>query len=146
MKTDQLENIYSKIHEKDYKVTPQRKIILKTILESSNEHLSSEELYNKVKNKNPEIGLATVYRTLDLLVELEVLQKLDFGDGKRRYEFSDHKVHHHHHLICIRCNKVFEFEDDLLDSLENAIMLKVNFKVLDHHLKFYGLCKQCNKS
>lgn len=138
-----IDAFYRKLHEKEYKITPQRQVILKTFLENGAEHLSAEEVYKLVKTKNPDIGLATVYRTLDLLAELDILQKMDFGDGKGRYEINDEDVHHHHHLICLRCGHVEEFEDDLLETLEAAIKRKTNFEVIDHQLKFYGFCQKC---
>jgi len=138
-----LESMYKKLNEKDYKVTPQRQVILRAFLEHSEKHLSAEDLYHLVKEKHPEIGLATVYRTLDLLAELGILQKMNFDDGKSRYEFNDSEEHHHHHLICITCGSVTEFEDDLLESLEAMIAKKNNFKVVDHQLMFYGYCAKC---
>lgn len=139
-----LENIYTLLQEKEYKLTPQRKIILKALLDNEDEHLSAEDVYQKVKLNFPEIGLATVYRTLELLADIDILQKMNFDDGKIRYEFADHDEHHHHHLICLGCAKVIEYNDDLLDTLEDAIFNKTQFKVLDHKLKFYGYCKNCN--
>lgn len=138
-----LEVIYQKLQEKEYKLTPQRKTILKVLLDNEEEHLSAEDIYQIVKHHYPEIGLATVYRTLDLLAEIDILQKMNFDDGKARYEFSDHDEHHHHHLICLKCGKVIEFNDDLLDVLEETISVKKNFEVLDHKLKFYGYCSKC---
>jgi len=136
-----------KLHEKAYKLTPQREVILRAFIEDGEGHLSAEDVYNLVKTRNPDIGLATVYRTLDLLAELDILHKMDFGDGRSRYEFCDREEHHHHHLICICCNKVAEFDDDLLETLEAVIARKSDFKILDHDVKFFGLCKECqNKS
>jgi len=132
-----------KLHEKAYKITPQRTIILRAFIDQGEGHLSAEDVYNLVKTKNPDIGLATVYRTLELLADLEILQKMDFGDGRSRYEFSNQEVHHHHHLICLKCHRVSEFDDDLLETLEAVIARKSNFKVVDHDLKVYGLCKDC---
>ncbi|MDS1030813.1 transcriptional repressor [Bacillota bacterium LX-D] len=140
-----LEKIFKKLHDKDYKVTPQRQVILKAFLENAQQHLSAEEVYKIVKGSHPEIGLATVYRTLDLFADLDVLQKIQFGDGKSRYEFNDQEVHHHHHLICLRCGYVEEFEDDLLETLEAAINRKKNFEIVDHQLKFYGFCRKCSQ-
>jgi Fe2+/Zn2+ uptake regulation proteins len=115
-------------------------------LEQEDCHLSAEELYILVKKQNPEIGLATVYRTLDILAEIGVLLKNDFGDGRTRYEFSrKDEQHHHHHLICLECGNVSEFDDDLLESLETVIMKRNKFKVKDHDLKFYGYCNKCKK-
>lgn len=142
-RTGQMESIAKKMADKDYKLTPQRKKIVKVFQDNPNRHLSAEDVFGIVKEIYPEIGLATIYRTLDLLSELEVLQRMDFGDGRSRYELNDGSVHHHHHLICIKCGKVLEFEDDLLESLEEAIAQKGNFKIIDHHLKFYGYCEEC---
>lgn len=140
---DLFEEICNRLSEKDYKLTPQRKIIVKSLLENANGHLSAEDLYGIVKRKHPEIGLATVYRSLELLADLGVLQKMDFGDGRSRYEFNDDEVHHHHHLICLSCGEVQEFEDDLLETLETAISRKSQFRITDHQLKFYGYCRKC---
>lgn len=141
---------YSKICERlrnnSYKLTPQRQTILKTFLENADRHLSAEDAYMLVKTDYPDIGLATVYRTLDLLAELGVLQKNDFGDGRSRYEFSRKDEHHHHHLICIQCGEVSEFDDDLLESLETVIHKRNGFKVIDHDLKFYGHCIKCQST
>lgn len=141
---EKLEAIYRRLHNSDYKITPQRKLILKTFIENTNKHLSAEEVYNLVKETHPEIGLATIYRTLDLLAELGVLQKLNFDDGRSRYEFTEQNMHHHHHMICLRCGNVEEFEDDLLETLEAMIAKRTNFKITDHHLKIYGFCADCS--
>jgi Fur family transcriptional regulator, ferric uptake regulator len=138
------ENICNLLRNRSYKVTPQRQTILHMFIEHVDRHLSAEEVYMLVKNQNPEIGLATVYRTLDILAEIGVLIKNDFGDGRTRYEFSrKDEHHHHHHLICLGCGNVSEFDDDLLESLEAVIMKRNHFKVLDHDLKFYGYCPKC---
>ncbi|MGI6226384.1 MAG: Fur family transcriptional regulator [Peptococcales bacterium] len=137
------EEIKSRLKAKDYKITPQRKIIINTFAENMEKHLSAEDVYQIVKYSHPEIGLATIYRTLDLLAELQILKKLNFGDGKTRYEFSEDNDHHHHHLICLECETVTEFEDDLLESLETVISKRNGFKIVDHQLKFYGYCKDC---
>lgn len=137
------EEICGKLKDKEYKLTPQRRIILKVIMEKDKRHLSAEEIYSIVKESFPDIGLATVYRTLDLLAELGILQKMDFGDGKARFELNDEDVHHHHHLICLSCGKVEEFDLDLLESLEESISKKTNFDIINHRLKFYGYCSEC---
>ena len=138
-----LEVIYQKLQEKDYKLTPQRKRILKILLDNEQEHLSAEDIYKIVKHHYPEMGLATVYRTLEILADIDILEKMNFDDGKARYEFSSYDKHHHHHLICLKCSKVIEFNDDLLDVLERTISEKKDFEVVDHKLKFYGYCSKC---
>ncbi|MDA8066817.1 MAG: Fur family transcriptional regulator [Thermaerobacter sp.] len=142
-----LQEIYDRLQGQDYKLTPQRQIILRAFLDHAGQHLSAEDVYRLVKTQYPEIGLATVYRTLELLSGLDVLHKINFGDGCTRYEVSEGDLHqhHHHHLICVKCGQVSGFADDLLDSLEASIEGTTGFRVLDHQLKFYGICAQCRR-
>ena len=139
-----LKDLRGKLYERGYKMTPQRKEILQIFVDHP-EHLSAEDVYGLLREKESEIGLATVYRALDLLSELGVLVQIDFGDGCARYELNtaDPNVHHHHHLICLKCKKVIEFEEDLLDELEEVISRKSGFKILNHEVKFFGYCKDC---
>ncbi len=138
--------IKQKLYDNHSKLTPQRKIILQAFLDHPEEHLSAEDVHQIVKPQAAELGVATVYRTLELLSEIKVLKKMEFGDGRNRYEIQkDDEPHHHHHLICLSCGKVKEFEDDLLESLETAIARKSNFTIVDHQLKFYGYCQECTK-
>ena len=142
--TIDLSNLRQKFKEREYKLTPQRQIILQVFLDNRDKHLSAEDVHTIVRQQSNDIGLATVYRTLELLSELDVLQKMDFGDGRSRYEINENNTpHHHHHLICVSCGKVTEFEDDLLETLESAIARKSNFLIVDHQLKFYGYCQEC---
>lgn len=129
---------------KGYKLTPQRRAIVDTIVESEGKHLTAEEIYDEVKVGCPEIGLATVYRTILLLEDIGILSRLHLNDGCSRYELvhSD-ETHRHHHLVCNICNGVIEVEDDLLEELEAEIQKKYNFNILDHTLKFYGVCNSC---
>ena len=139
-----MEDIRQKFLEKQYKLTPQRQIVLQAFIEHQDKHLSAEDVHVIVRQHSSEIGLATVYRTLELFSELEVLQKMDFGDGRSRYEINEKSTpHHHHHLICLDCGVVKEFEDDLLETLETTISRKSNFMIIDHQVKFYGYCQEC---
>jgi len=130
--------------ERQYKLTSQRQIILQSFVDHPDQHLSAEDVYGIVRQLSPEIGLATVYRTLELLSDLDILQKMDFGDGRHRYEVNETgTAHHHHHLICLACGEVREFDDDLLETLETAVARKSKFDIIDHQLKFYGYCQEC---
>lgn len=130
-----------------YKLTDQRKRILNTILEHSHEHLSSEEVFNFVSVDYPEIGIATVYRSLQLFDTLNIVAKVNFDDGFTRYEIKENtNDHHHHHLICLKCGKILEVELDLLESLESTIESQENFAITDHNVKFYGYCSNCKDS
>jgi Fur family ferric uptake transcriptional regulator len=136
------------LRQKGLKVTNQRVKVLEALSNSPDIHLTAEEIYELIKVDFPEIGLATVYRTIQLLLELNLIDRINLDDGFVRYEISDLddnlKKHHHHHLICVKCSKVLSFEDDLLDELEKRIMDHVSFKVLDHEVKLYGVCKECS--
>lgn len=138
------ESYKKKLKEAGYKLTPQRIAIINAIADSKGKHLNTEEIYDIVKQRNPEMGLATVYRTLQLLDELEVVSSLNLEDGCVRYElYANTGEHNHHHLICSNCGKVIEVEGDLLDDLESQIEREYDFKIMDHKLKFYGLCHKC---
>lgn len=139
-----VKDLRGKLSEGGYKMTPQRKEILRIFVEHTG-HMSAEDVYKILREKDSDIGLATVYRALDLLSELGILVRMDFGDGCARYELNtvDPKIHHHHHLICLKCKKVIEFEEDLLEMLEAYIEKKSGFKILNHEVKFFGYCSEC---
>jgi len=141
---NQLERIKAILKDNGYKMTPQRLATIESIIENEGKHMSTEEIYDEVKNTYPEIGLATVYRTMILLEELGILNRHNFDDGRNRYELShSNEDHHHHHLICMGCGKVMEVEGDLLESLEETIQKKNQFKVVNHKVQFFGYCKDC---
>lgn len=132
------------VKEKGYKLTPQRRATLDVILKNEGKHMSTEEVYQEVKKVCPEIGLATVYRTMLLLEEMQVLLKHNFDDGRNRYELNHpEEDHHHHHLICKICGAVLEVEEDLLEELEAKVENKYNFKIMDHKVQFTGYCSEC---
>lgn len=137
--------VRQKLLEKDYRFTPQRQAVLEALLEHAGEHLSAEDVYTLVKKRHPEIGLATVYRALELLAGLDVLHKIDLGDGRARYEVGEAGEHHHHHLICVHCGAIAEFDIDLLESLEALVFRRSGFRVLDHQVKLFGLCQECRR-
>jgi Fur family ferric uptake transcriptional regulator len=134
------------LKKKGYKLTPQRRSIVDTIIENEGQHLTAEEIYDKVKRSCPEIGLATVYRTILLLEDLGVISRLELNDGCSRYEIvHSNETHRHHHLVCNICHKVSEVQDDLLEELESGIEKQYKFKILDHSVKFFGVCDECQK-
>ena len=144
MNTDYMEDLKDKLKEAGLKLTPQRRSIVQVLIDYKGQHLSCEEIYDKVKESCPEIGLATVYRTLQMLDKIGFTNKLSLDDGCLRYEFNmAHEGHNHHHLICKHCGSITEVELDLLDPLENIIETSYNFKIDDHDVKFYGICSKC---
>ncbi|RDW19128.1 transcriptional repressor [Oceanobacillus arenosus] len=139
-----IERIKKQLHSESYKLTPQREATLRVLLEREEDHLSAEDVYLLVKEKSPEIGLATVYRTLELLSELKIVDKINFGDGVSRYDLrKEGAKHFHHHLVCIECGSVEEIVNDLLEDVEKIVQSEWGFQVQDHRLTFHGICKQC---
>lgn len=126
---------------KRLRLTKQREAICKMIF-ATHKHLRADDLLSKVKAINASIGAATVYRTLDLLCQSGLAQKHDFGTGYKRYEHTMNH-NHHDHLVCIRCGKIIEFENSLIESLQNEIASTKQFKPLNHRLEIFGICKLC---
>lgn len=139
------------LKEKGLKVTNQRLLVLQVLAEHGDEHMTAEDIFELVKEDYPEIGLATIYRTVQLLLDMQLVDRIMLDDGCVRYEIGDfldeqegHR-HHHHHLICTECGSVSAFRDDLLEDLEAYIEKETGFQVTDHELKFYGVCKKCRE-
>jgi len=132
------------IKDKGYKLTHQRQAILSFLLENPNRHMSCEEIYERMKDTDPDLGQATVYRTLQLFTDLGITTRHDFDDGKSRFEISSAgHGHNHHHLICMGCGKIEEVNLDLMEKLEDLVAKKYNFEIVDHNVKIYGYCSQC---
>lgn len=144
---ERIERIKKQLHAASYKLTPQREATVRVLLENEEDHLSAEDVYLLVKEKSPEIGLATVYRTLELLSELKVVDKINFGDGVSRYDLRQEGAQRsHHHLICTQCGAVQEIQEDLLGEVERKVEHDWSFKVKDHRLTFHGICKNCQEN
>lgn len=126
---------------KGLKSTQQREIILDEFLKSGS-HLSTEELYLKLRRKHPNIGYATVYRTLKLFAECGIAEERHFGDGQTRYERTSGEEHHDH-LICTACSAILEFEDPRIEALQEQVARDHNFRIVSHRLELYGLCARC---
>jgi len=123
------------------KSTRQRDVVLNAFV-SAGRHLSAEELYLLVKKSNPGIGYATVYRTLKLLAGAGLADERRFEDGFTRYEYNASDGHHDH-LICTRCGRIIEFENERIEQLQQDVARKNRFKVQSHKLELYGLCSDC---
>ncbi len=135
-----------------YRVTMPRQVILDT-LSKTLKHLSAEEVYLAVRKVYPAIGLTTVYRTLEILVQMKIVSKFDFGDGRARYELIresvDSDYFHHHHLVCTNCGRIVNYTDfineekEFLQKVERVLSEKYNFKITRHFIRFCGLCDKC---
>lgn len=129
------------LEKKDLKLTTQRRTILRQALEA-NGHFSAETLLKLSKDADETISKATVYRTLALLKDSQILEEQDFGDGKKLYERAEGRKHHDH-MVCIRCGKILEFENEEIEKLQNAMARQKNFKIVYHSLKLFGFCQNC---
>ncbi len=119
---------------------PRRQIVEKVL--TLHTHFTAEELYEQLKNEYGHISKATLYRTLALLTESNVLEAQDFGAGSNYYE---HKLGHthHDHMVCLKCNRIIEFKDDKIEAAQDAMAKKLRFKPRYHTLKIYGTCSRC---
>ena len=138
-----------RLHGHGARWTAPRNAILE-LLSRSSKHMSAKDVYGSLNRTHPGLGLTTVYRTLDLLVRMGLLNKLSFGSGESRYEFrSGDEETHHHHLICMQCGKIIDYTDfvdeelKLIKKTEEALTRKHGFKITDHNIEFLGLCPEC---
>jgi Fur family ferric uptake transcriptional regulator len=129
--------------ENNLRHTHQRDIIIEELHRIAG-HLTPDEFYEVIKENHPEIGKATVYRTLKLLEQAKLIARVEFGDGKVRYEMCANK-HHHDHLICEKCNKSIEVLDPKIEDLQYKLAKHHEFKLTGHRLYLYGICKDCQK-
>lgn len=120
--------------------TSQRRLVTELFFQSGG-HLSIEELLNKVRDEDPKIGYATVYRTLKLLKESGVANERHFGDGVSRYEVA-HEDAHHDHLICVECGLIVEFEDDEIEAIQEKLAGRLGFVLRSHRHELYGICRE----
>lgn len=124
------------------KFTIQREVILETLY-SSDEHLTPESLHKLIQEKFPDLktGIATVYRTLSLLEDSKIVTSLSFGAQGKKYELG--AKHHHDHLICTECGDITEFVDQQIEKRQQLIAKELDFKMSDHSMQIYGICKKC---
>ena len=124
-------------------VTRQRDQVAEVVLHSD-DHLSVDQIRRTLREQGSHVGLATVYRTLDLLVKSGLVRAHDFGQGFRRYEAMPAQAHHHH-LICLRCGRVEEFEHERLERMLPIIADEHRFQPERHRLEIYGVCHDCQQ-
>ncbi|RBQ26930.1 transcriptional repressor [Arcobacter sp. CECT 9188] len=132
------------VKQKGLKYTEQREIVL-SILLHANDHLTAEEIYNQIKKEYPKsnVGIATVYRALSFLEEVDLIASINFGTEGKKYE-SNMKSHHDH-LICTECNSIIEFVDDEIEKRQEKIAKANKFKISSHSMQLYGICENCQK-
>lgn len=133
-----MSDLEEKCSEAGLKMTGQRKVILK-VLDNAQDHPSVEDVYERAKALDDSISIATVYRTLSLLDELDLVIRHEFQEGYSRYEVN---WDHHHHLIDLETGQVVEFQNDELEKLKIKIAEELGYELVDHRLELYGKKKK----
>ena len=132
------DSLEKKFSEKSIKHTPQRSTII-SVLSSTQDHLDAEAIYQRANKIDPQISLATIYRTLAIFEKNGIVNKLDFAsDGKAKYEIDREEKGHHHHLIDVETGKIIEFSDSSLEKIKIDIAKKLGYELVDHRLELYG--------
>ncbi len=138
-----LERMLAKLKSHDFRITPQRLAVLR-ILSVSEDHPSAEQIYERVKTEFPTTSLATIYKTIALLKELNEILELGFPDGRNRYDGT--KPFPHPHMICTKCRKIMDPYLISLDDLMQEMSEKTGFRISYHRLDFFGVCRECQKA
>lgn len=129
------------LREHNLPITRQRALIAEVVLESGR-HLSVEEVASELHARGARAGLATVYRTIELLVRSGLVVERDFGEGFRRYEAA-RDIPHHEHLLCTQCGRVTEFRDERLERITTLVAETRGYQRQRHRLVIYGICREC---
>lgn len=141
MDVEQLRKIFEK---NNHKFTKQREIIFNALNESKSKHLTPEELFSIVHEENKQVGIATVYRTLNIFEELGIVNKQEFTDSVNTYELITDENAHHDHLICTNCGKIVEDEILSNEDLRKLVKDRYGFELDYYSLRIYGICSDCS--
>ena len=142
MKVVHMNNLTSIFKEKKLKLTPQRIAVYK-YLQSTKEHPSAETIYKTLQVNYPTMSLATIYKALKTLVEVNLIQEINVGEGNFRY---DGNTSPHSHIQCLHCGKVSDVEGVCFTNLNDKIKDCVDYEVISNQVYFYGICKDCIKN
>jgi Fur family peroxide stress response transcriptional regulator len=134
------EELVNKLREREYRLTPQR-IALLRLLAASEGHPSASHLYDQIKDQFPTTSLATVYKTLNVLKEIDEVLELGFSNGDNRYDGNNPQPHPH--LICVNCQNILDAEVGLAQNLIHEVAQSSGYQIVGHRLDFYGLCPDC---
>ena len=139
-----LEDLKIVLKNKGMKYTEQRAVILQILL-NIDEHLNAEELNDIIKKEYPaqNIGIATIYRTLNFLEEVDLISSISFGKDGKKYEGNNDE--HHDHIICTTCGKIVEFLDEQIEKRQDDIALENGFEITNHTLQIFGICSNCTE-
>jgi len=136
------ETLVSRLREQEYRLTPQRVALLR-LLAASDGHPSASHLYDQIHAQFPTTSPATIYKTLNLLKDLDEVLELGFSDGDKRYDGN--KPYPHPHLICVGCRKIIDSEVSMAPDLVQQVAQQSGYQIISHRLDFYGVCPDCRE-
>jgi Fur family ferric uptake transcriptional regulator len=136
-------DLESGLHERGYRLTPQREAVYDVLLENAGRPLSPEEIRRECAGRAPGTGAATVYRCLDLFCQLGIAQHVHFHESAHYYELCGDE--HHHHLVCVACGQTTPIESCMVEEMEKAIRSETDFLVTSHCLSLFGYCSRCRR-
>jgi len=137
---DRMTQMLSRLKSQDFRITPQRLLVIRILAESEG-HPTVEQIYEEVRAEFPTTSLATVYKTISLLKEVNEILELGFPDGSNRYDGN--KPFPHPHVICTKCKKITDPDLINLDDLSEKMSRKTGYRIFSHRLDFFGLCPDC---
>ncbi|MGI6131590.1 MAG: Fur family transcriptional regulator [Bacillota bacterium] len=145
MKADCFDDALRELRERGFKLTPQRRAVLELFCSDGARHLTAQQAHDAIRGREPNVGLVTVYRCLELFTNVGILDKIKFNDGFDRYELHGGASGHHHHLVCTECGHVVEFGDCLIRSIERKLEKMSGFCIEGHWLELIGQCRECRE-
>jgi Fur family peroxide stress response transcriptional regulator len=135
-----LQDLIKRIRQRGGRLTPQRVAILRVLAESRG-HPSVEQIYERIEADFPTTSLATIYKTITLLKEMDEVLELGFADGSNRYD--GHKPYPHPHLICTQCGEILDLEVPTLGEILQQVSHDIGYEIVSHRLDLYGICSRC---
>lgn len=139
---NKINNIEITLKDQGYKLTGQRRIIIE-VFEECPAHYTAQEVFEKVKTQNPNINFSTVYRNLELLCKIGVINKLNISNKISHFELAHHE--HHHHVICLKCGEMKSIDMCPYGELKVSELDELGFVPVNHKFEIYGYCKKCSK-
>jgi Fur family peroxide stress response transcriptional regulator len=135
-----LDQMLSKLKDHDFRITPQRLAVLK-VLATSEGHPTVERIYETVRAEFPTTSIATIYKTVNLLKQINEVLELGFADGSNRYDGN--KPYPHPHVICTQCKKIIDPDLGSLKDLTKEVVAETGFQIQTHRVDFFGICREC---
>ncbi len=140
------DSLKAELHERGWRLTPQRQIILDIFQNlAAGKHLSAEDLYDLLQAEGHDISLSTIYRTVKLMARMGILRELELAEDHKHYEINQ-PYHHHHHLICVKCNQTIEFKNESVLKIGDKTSKKEGYHLLDCQLTIHAVCPSCQRS